>query len=401
MRFQRIKSNLTFTDAVFAFVRFSAFIGGLTWIAFHPSLPREKTFLYLLSIFFLIYSLIIYSLIFIYPEKVRKIYLVSLFFDSFLLFLLLPLTGGLNSSFALVFYLITALYTFYYGLLPGIGVAFLSSTLYILSCPSCWAKVHWTDLALRVIFLFLVAITLGILSERERQMRKKLVHAERLAAIGRMSSEISHEIKNPLSSISLNTELITDELKRYTNVDTKEANALINSIMSEVDRLSGIADEYLQFVKQPSFEYKRCDVNGLIESLIKFLEKEALHKKISFIKALEEKLPKALIDEKQFRQAMLNIFRNSFDAMSNGGEISVSTKGLANEIEIIVKDTGVGISKEHIRRIFDPFFSTKDVGTGLGLSIARDIIEQHNGIVSCESEKDRGTIFTIRIPASR
>ena len=401
MRFQRIKSNLTVTDAVFVFVRFSAFIGGLTWIIFHPSLPREKTFLYLLSIFFLVYSLIIYSLIFIYPEKVRKIYLVSLFFDSFLLFLLLPLTGGLNSSFAFVFYLIAALYAFYYGLLPGIGVAFLSSALYIFSCPSCWAKIHWTDLALRVIFLFLVAITLGILSERERRMRRRLVHAERLAAIGRMSSEISHEIKNPLSSISLNTELLIDELKRYTNVDTKEAHALINSIMSEVDRLSGIADEYLQFVKQPSLKYKRCDVNDLIESLIKFLEKEALHKKISFIKALEEKLPKALIDEKQFRQAMLNIFRNSFDAMSNGGEISISTKGLANEIEIIVKDTGVGIPKEHIRRIFDPFFSTKDVGTGLGLSIARDIIEQHNGMVSCESEKGRGTIFTIRIPVSR
>ncbi len=401
MRYQRIKSTLTATDAMFAILRLLAFFGGLAWVALHPLSPKEKIYLYYLFLYFFIYTSITYFFIFKYPEKVRKLYLVALIFDLGFLFLLLPKTGGLNSGFGLGFYLLVALHSFYYGLLPGVGVATLSSALYIFSCPSCWAKVHWTDLALRIIFLFLVAISLGILSERERRMHRRLIHAERLAAIGRMSSEVAHEIKNPLSSISLNVELLADELKKYTGADTKEARTLMNSIMSEVDRLSGVADEYLQFVRQPKLEFKRCNINGLIESLIKFLEREAFHKKVSFIKAFEEKLPKPLLDERQFRQAILNIFRNSFDAMSNGGEISVATKKLESDIEILIKDSGVGIAKEHIRRIFDPFFSTKDVGTGLGLSIARDIINEHNGEISCESEKDKGTVFTIRLPISR
>lgn len=400
MSFEKIKSTLTATDVVFALLRVLTFFGGLIWVALRPSSPKERSYLYCLFVSFFVYSLIIYFLIFRYPEKVRKLYFGALILDLGFLFFLLPPTGGLNSSFAFGFYLLVALHSFYYGLLPGLGVAIISSTLYIFSCPSCWAKIHWTDLALRVIFLFSVALTLGILSEKEKRMHQRLVRAERLAAIGRMSSEVAHEIKNPLSSISLNVELLADEFKKYTSADTKEASALINSIMSEVDRLNGVADEYLQFVRQPKLVYRRCDINGLIEALIEFLDKEAAHKKITFIKLLEEKLPKALIDEKKFRQAILNIFRNSFDAMPTGGEISVSAKKLRNDIEVLIKDTGVGILKEHIRRVFDPFFSTKDVGAGLGLSIARDIIKEHGGEVACESERGKGTIFTIRVPIS-
>lgn len=401
MRLQRIKSALTATDAIFVVLRLLALFGGLGWVIFHPLTIKEKAYLYFLFLYFLIYSLTIYFFIFKFPEKVRKLYLLALIFDLSFLFMLLPKTGGLNSSFGLGFYLLAALHSFYYGLLPGVGVAFLSSALYILSCPSCWGKVHWTDLALRVTLLFLVTITVGILSEKERKVHRRLIHAERLAAIGRMSSEVAHEIKNPLSSISLNVELLADELKKYSGADTMEARALISSIMSEVDRLSGVADEYLQFVRQPRMEFKMCDINGLIGSLIKFLEKEASHKKISFIKKFDERLPKASVDQRQFRQAILNIFRNSFDAMPGGGEISIATKRSENIVEVLIKDTGVGIPRAHMGRIFEPFFSTKDVGTGLGLSIARDIIEEHNGEISCESEKDKGTTFAIHIPISR
>lgn len=398
MSFQRIRTALTATDAVFAVIRVLVLFGSLIWIAYHPSTPKEKEVFSLIAISFFIYLLVLYFFIFVYPEKIRKIYLGALFFESGFLFFLISRTGGINSSFAFGFYLIAAVYSFYYGLLPAIAIAFFSSTLYMLSCPSCWAKIHWTDLALRVIFLFMIAITLGVLSERERRIHKKLVHAERLAAIGRMSSEVAHEIKNPLSSISLNVELLADEFKKYPKVDTREGRSLIDSIMSEVDRLGGVADEYLQFVRQPSLELKKGDINGLIESLMKFLEKEATHKKILFIKMFDGKLPQAMIDERQFRQALLNIFRNSFDALPNGGEISVATKRSGNHIEILIKDTGVGIPKEHIRRIFEPFFSTKDVGTGLGLSIAKDIINEHNGEITCESIKGKATIFTIRLP---
>lgn len=393
-----MKPQINATDIVFSVVRLLVFFGSLGWIAYHPLPQKERLYLYFLVFSFLFYSLILYYLVFRFPDKARRIYFIELVLDLALLAFIISMTDGLNSAFSFGLLLVVAIYSFYYGLLWSIGVAILASAVYMFSCPHCLMLAHWSDVALRILFIFLISVTLGFLSERERWMHRKLVRKEQLAAMGIMSSQIAHAVRNPLSTISLSTEMLSDELKRYRDVDTREARSLIDSIMNEVDRLNGVVEEYLLFVKQPELAHKACALDELLESLIKFLDKEAARRNISFIRSFEKDLPGPPIDERKLRQALINILRNSFDAMPQGGQIRLSTRKLKDDVEITIEDTGTGISKEYLKRIFEPFFSTKDLGTGLGLSIARDIIMEYGGGISCESKKDAGTIVKIRLP---
>jgi signal transduction histidine kinase len=398
---RNVKWQVNATDIVFSIVRLSAFLGGLGWIAYHPLAPQIRSYLYFLVFGFLFYSLILYYLVFRFPDKARRIYFVEFILDLALLSFILPMTGGMNSAFAYGLLLAAALHSFYYGLLLSIGVAVLTAAVYIFSCPQCLLFVHWTDISLRILFLFLIAATLGFLSERERWMHRKLVRKEQLAAMGLMSSQIAHAVRNPLSTISLSTEMLSDELKKCRGADMREADSLINSIMNEVERLDGVVDECLLFVKQPELAYESCEISQMLESLIKFLDKEASRRNITLMTNFEKDLPQVAMDGRKLRQALINILRNSFDAMPQGGRIHLSTRKLKDEVEMTIEDTGTGIPKEHLKRIFEPFFSTKDLGTGLGLSIARDIIMEHGGGISCESKEGQGTIVKIRLPFSR
>lgn len=396
-----IKWQVNATDIAFSIVRLSAFLGGLGWIAYHPLAANIRSYLYFLVFGFLFYSLILYYLVFRFPDKARRIYFIEFILDLALLSFMLPITGGMNSAFAYGLLLVAALHSFYNGLAGSIGVAVFSAAVYIFSCSQCLLLVHWTDIVLRVLFLFLVAATLGFLSERERWLHRQLVRKEQLSAMGIMSSQIAHAVRNPLGTISLSAEMLSGELKKYKEADTHEAHSLVNSIMNEVERLNGVVEEYLLFVKQPKPVYKNCDISRLLESLIKFLDREAARRAISFVRSFDEDLPPLPIDERKLRQAIINILRNSFDAMPQGGQIRLSAGKLRDGIEVIIEDTGTGISKEHLNRIFEPFFSTKDLGTGLGLSIARDIIMDHGGGISCESKKGKGTAVKIMLPFSR
>jgi len=396
-----MKPQINATDIVFSVVRLLVFFGSLGWIAYHPLASNVRSYLYFLVFGFLFYSLILYYLVFRFPDKARRIYFIELVLDLALLAFIIPMTDGLNSTFSFGLLLVVVIYSFYYGLLWSIGVAIFASAVYIFSCPHCLMQVHLADVALRILFIFLISVTLGFLSERERWMHRKLVRKEQLAAMGMMSSQIAHAVRNPLGTISLSAEMLSDELKKRKEVDTREAHSLINSIMNEVERLNGVVEEYLLFVKQPEPVYKACDINRMLESLIKFLDKEANRRNISFVRSFEKDLPGVPIDERKLRQALINILRNSFDAMPQGGQIGLSTKKLKEDVEMIIEDTGTGISKEHLKRIFEPFFSTKDLGTGLGLSIARDIIMEHGGGISCESREDKGAVVKIKLPFSR
>ncbi len=389
------------TDVAFSVVRLLAFLGGLGWIAYHPMGSNVRSYLYFLAFGFLFYSLILCYLVFRFPDKSRRINFIELVLDLSLLAFVMPMTDGLNSTFSFGLLLVVVIYSFYYGLLWSIGVAVFASVVYIFSCYYCLTPAHWADVALRILFLFLTAVTLGFLSERERWMHRQLVRKEQLAAMGIMSSQIAHAVRNPLGTISLSAEMLSDEVRRYKEIDTREANSLINTIMNEVNRLNGVVEEYLLFVKQPEPAYKACDIKLLLESLIKFLDKEACRRTVSFVRSFDEDLPEVPIDERKLRQAFINILRNSLDAMPQGGRIRLSARKLKEDIEVTIEDTGTGISKEHLKRIFEPFFSTKDLGIGLGLSIARDIIIDHGGGISCESKNKQGTAVKIRLPFSR
>ncbi|GJQ60857.1 MAG: hypothetical protein D8M57_10865 [Candidatus Scalindua sp. AMX11] len=235
------------------------------------------------------------------------------------------------------------------------------------------------------------------ISERKK-LENKLFHAKRLATIGEMSAKIAHEIRNPLSSISLNAELLHDEIAGYKESKTDEAEELVQSILEEVERLTEISEEYLRSARFPKLELHATSINDLLGELTKFLKEEMVQRNIVLKEEYGKVMPEVFLDRNQIKQAFVNFFRNSFQAMPDGGKLSISTRYTGKNIEILITDSGAGISKSEVQKIFDPFYSTKVNGTGLGLALTRKTIEEHCGEIFCKSTLGVGTTMKILFP---
>ena len=235
------------------------------------------------------------------------------------------------------------------------------------------------------------------ITERKR-LEQQLLHSERLATIGEMSAKVAHEIRNPLSSISLNTELLYDEISNYNGGKNSEAENLIQSILNEVDSLTEISDEYLRFARFPKLEIRPASVNNVLIELTKFFNKEMAQRGISLKENYASNLPQILLDTNQIKQAFLNILKNSFESMPEGGKLSISTRLKDENVEVNITDTGSGINRSDIRRVFDPFYSTKAKGTGLGLALAMKTVEGHGGDIICKSTITKGTTMIVSFP---
>ena len=238
------------------------------------------------------------------------------------------------------------------------------------------------------------------ISER-KNLEEKVLQTERLATVGRMAAKVAHDIRNPLSSISLNAELLDDEINTFSVKRTSEARSLLRSIASEVDRLTQISDEYLQFSRTPKMKFKLDDINLILSELIKLLSKELLSKKIRVIKRFSKLLPLLPLDKAQMHRAFLNLLRNAVEAMSKGGTIKLITRSDSEYVTIRIVDNGEGIAENELTKIFDPFHSTKEFGTGLGLTITRQIIEEHGGTIKCTSQRTEGTEFEVKLPLKK
>ncbi len=243
-----------------------------------------------------------------------------------------------------------------------------------------------------------VVVVAEDVSERVR-VERQLLAAERLAAIGRMSSQITHEVRNPLNSLSLNVELLEEE------IDGREegAKGLLRAIAREIERLTEITEGYLTFARLPRPKLEPEQVNAVVQELVQFVREEAESSGVSIRTELIDGVPSVLADENQLRQALLNIVRNALDALrekGGGGLLRIATRPAETGVEVTLSDDGPGIQPKDLARIFDPFYSTKASGTGLGLPLTQQIIVEHGGTIACASEPGRGTTFTIRLPAA-
>jgi signal transduction histidine kinase len=236
----------------------------------------------------------------------------------------------------------------------------------------------------------------GALDERELA----LIRSERLAAAGKIAAQITHEVRNPLSSIGLNAEMLEEELSNLEGSPTQieEAKALARAIVKEVDRLTEITEEYLRFARLPRPKLEHEDLGALLSSLLVFLKPELEARKIAVDAEVAGPWPVAA-DEHQLRQALLNLLRNAGEAMKGGGRLTLTIERRDKELALRIADTGQGIAAEHLGKIFDPFFSTKEGGTGLGLALTQQIIVEHGGSIEVTSDPGRGTTFTVRLPA--
>lgn len=238
------------------------------------------------------------------------------------------------------------------------------------------------------------------LEAREAELAEKnaaLLRAERLAAVGQLAAQIAHEVRNPLSSIGLNAELLAEELPAES-AQGIEARRLCAAIGREVDRLSEITEGYLRLARPPRPSLVREELPRIIEELVSFVRPELATAGIRVELALQPGLT-AAVDEAQLRQALLNLVRNARDAMAQGGTLRIGAARVEERVEITVADSGVGIPPAALARIFEPFYTTKERGTGLGLPVTQQIVQEHGGRLRCEARLGGGAIFTVELPS--
>jgi signal transduction histidine kinase len=213
--------------------------------------------------------------------------------------------------------------------------------------------------------------------------------------VGKMAAQIAHEVRNPLSSIGLNTELLEDEL----GDNATEARVLCRAIHTEVNRLTEVTETYLG-LRGGKPKLAKESLNAIIADLVGFVRNDLATRHVELETELDPDDPTGNIDANQIRQCLINLVRNAADAVSanGGGHVVLRTRGERDRVEIAVEDNGIGIETEVLPRLFDPFFSTKEGGNGLGLALTHQIIQDHGGEIHVASRVGRGTTFTLSVP---
>jgi PAS domain S-box-containing protein len=223
-----------------------------------------------------------------------------------------------------------------------------------------------------------------------------------LSTIGVLARWMAHEIRNPLSSLNINIELLREELKDEVHLAQKEEiHSLLNFISYETLRLENNLKDFLDFNRLPPLTFEWVQLNDVLDSVVRLLRPDAQMKNARIDAHFQKNLPMMKIDVSQFNLAISNLLVNSVQAVPEKGEIHLYTRGSKKNVFIVIKDNGVGISKEHLPKIFDFMFSTKPTGSGLGLSIAKKIILDHHGEITVRSELNKGAEFRIRIPVGQ
>lgn len=231
-----------------------------------------------------------------------------------------------------------------------------------------------------------------------REIQDFLIQSEKLASLGKMAAGVAHEINNPLTSILINTHLMLEKVEEkhafYEN---------LSLIADETSRCTNIVKGLLEFSRQELPQKAFSDVNNVINRTLNLLKNQVSFYNISIIKELGLNLPQIELDKNKIEQVFWNLMFNASEAMPDGGKLTIISKFSQNKkyIEVIFMDTGVGIPKENINKLYDPFFTTKSSGTGLGLAVSYGIIKQHLGKIEVESEQGKGSTFTVSLPLSK
>ena len=232
----------------------------------------------------------------------------------------------------------------------------------------------------------------------KRKVESRLRRAENLASLTTLAAGVAHEIKNPLGSISIHLQLLQKTLAKKNKSLEKQTGKYFTILKEEIERLNRIVVDFLFAVRPMTLELREGDINALVLQIMEFVRYEMERAKILCLLELDEDLPQILMDERYMKQALLNLITNARAAMPNGGVFTIATNHVDNEIRISLCDTGIGISKENLAKIFEPYFTTKETGTGLGLTQVYKIIREHQGEIVVDSEPGTGAEFKIILP---
>jgi PAS domain S-box-containing protein len=234
------------------------------------------------------------------------------------------------------------------------------------------------------------------------KIQEEILRMDRLVSLGKLASDIAHELRNPLAGIKTTAQALSEEMSKD---DSKRE--YLSRITKEIDRLNELLKTFFSFAKPQKLNLVYCHIKDIINEIIPFLIKEIADKGIHFIENYHPQLPKIKVDKTQMHQAFLNLFLNAIQGMPDGGELKIEVTPIVstsligrkqNLIKISISDTGKGIPPNILHKIFDPFFTTKPKGIGLGLSITYQIVKKHGGTIKVESELGKGTSFIINLP---
>jgi len=228
------------------------------------------------------------------------------------------------------------------------------------------------------------------------EAKQKLV--DQYTEIARLAGGLAHEIKNPLSTIRLNMELLAEDFDDEDNPRYRRSLAKVEVVQRECQRLQDLLDDFLNFARVRRLRLEPSDLNTEVKEVLDFFAPKARETGIDIVDYLAGNLPTVLLDREAFHGALLNLVLNAEQAMPDGGQLVVHTYGTPDGVALDLIDTGCGMDGRTSSQIFDTFFSTKRGGSGLGLPTARKIIEAHGGRIAVQSEPGRGTQFTIKLP---
>jgi signal transduction histidine kinase len=230
-------------------------------------------------------------------------------------------------------------------------------------------------------------------AKEQLQLKEQLHQAERLAALGEMVAGVSHEIKNPLGIIRSTAELMS------AMPDAGEIQKKLSQVINEEsNRLNGIVTEFLDFARPQLPNLRTCDLAEILRKNLAFLQPELEKKGIEIHHNLNGRLLGLQADQDLLYRAFFNILINAIQSMGDGGTIRVDVFEDKNQLLTKIEDSGAGISPDNLKKIFNPFYTTKEKGSGLGLSIVGKIIEGHNGSIAIESQEGEGTKVSIQLP---
>jgi len=383
-----------------------------------PSLlARPLVFIYVLTAAIYLLSFI-YSLILRRVKRQLLFAYVQFIIDTLVVSLILFVTGGFSSIFSFLYLvviiyssmllfrrgsmIVAALCSIQYGIMVDLEYYGILSPFVmeggIASVDFTWSQALF-KIVITMVACFAVAFLSGLLSEQERKTKKELLamevqvkRVEKMAVIGEMAAGLAHEIKNPLASLTGSIQLLREDLS-----DNTDHNKLMQIVLREADRLSSLVNDFLLFARPPMGKREPIELKGALMETMELFEKDS--SSLGSITINKTLIPNVWIemDSAHLRQVLWNLLLNAAESINGRGRIDIRMIPFKNRhIGVQISDNGCGIPDNMVQSIFDPFFTTKPNGTGLGLSIVHRIVESHNSMLEVESEKDKGTIFTLR-----
>lgn len=236
------------------------------------------------------------------------------------------------------------------------------------------------------------------LNPTDPTMDAQKVHAGWQQDIAAIAGSLVHEIKNPLSTLHINTQLLLEDWKDEGGVKQKRTVKRLNLMNEELKRLEGIINSFLSFTQPQDLTLTAGSINALLDGMIELVAEASELKGIQVRASLDPAVPPVPFDDALLRQAFLNLIKNAQEAMPEGGELIIKSHVDGPWVAVDIIDTGCGISPQRLDKVFDLYFSTKDEGSGLGLARSRRIIREHGGAIDVKSEVNKGTQFTVRLP---